>query len=482
MLKKLISKYQETPISVRASVAYAFCNIVQRCMSFITLPLFTRILTTEEYGQSSIYGSWLSILSIFISLYLGYGSFDTAMVKYEDRRNKYIASTNSICVTLAIIFLLIYFPFQNFFNKIFELPTFLMFIMALEIVGSNAFQCWSGKMRFEYKYKSVVLVTLIMSIMSPLMSYIFILSSDEKGFARILGNSVVTIAIGGFLMIQNWVKEKNVFTKEFWVYALGFNIPIIPYYLSQVVFNQSDRIMIGHIQGTDKAGIYNVAYMLAMVLNVVLNAINGSYVPWLYNSIKSNDREKNQKISCYIAIIMAVLLLAVIFATPEIIWIMAGEKYMEAIWVVPPVAMSLLLLFYTQLFVNVEFYFEEKKSIVSGTVLAAIVNIVLNAILIPVFGFVAAAYTTLVSYLIFALMHYCAYRKVMKKQNLPCDLYNEKYLVIIFLVFIVIGFAAVLFYENMIIRYGAILIGFIVLIVKRNVVIDVLIKIKNRDI
>lgn len=482
MFKKFISKYNETPVSVRASVAYAFCNIVQRCMSFITLPLFTRVLTTEEYGQSSIYSSWLSILSIVVSLYLPYGSFDTAMVKYEDRRNRYIASTNSICLTLAIIFLIIYFPLQNFFNKVFELPSFLVVVMVLEIVGSNAFQCWSGKMRFEYKYMSVVAATLLLTILSPLLSYIFILNSDEPGYARIIGNAVATIGIGFFLMIQNWVKEKNVFTKEFWVYALGFNIPLIPYYLSQVIFNQSDRIMIGHIQGTDKAGIYNVAYMLAMVLTVILNAINGSYVPWLYNSIKNGNREKNKKISCYIAVIMAVLLLAVIIVAPEIILIMAGENYMEAIWVVPPVAMSLLLLFYSQLFVNVEFYFEEKKAIVSGTVLAAIVNIVLNAILIPIFGFIAAAYTTLFSYIVFAIMHYFAYCKVMKRHDLPCDLYNEKVLVIILVIFMAIGFLFMLFYENIIIRYSIILVGFIVAFIKRKEIINVLLKVKNRDV
>ncbi len=482
MLKKIISKYSQTPVSVKASVAYTICNILQRCMSFITLPLFTRILSTEEYGQSSIFSSWLSILTIFISLYLGYGSFNTAMLKFKERRNEYLASANSICVLFAIVFMIIYLPLQKYFNLFFELPTPLIIFMILEIIAGNALQCWNGKMRFEYKYKSVIAVTLSMTVLSPIMSYILILGSDEKGYARIIGNSIVTICFGGFLLFQNWLKEHKIYTKEFWKYALGFNIPLIPYYLSQVIFNQSDRIMIGHMQGTGKAGIYNVAYTLATLLTVVLNAINNAYVPWLYERIKDDDRAKNQKVSCYIAIIMAVLLLAVIIAAPEIIFILAGKKYMDAIWVVPPVAMSLLLLFYSQMFINIEFYFEEKKSLVKGTIWAAVINIVLNALLIPVFGFVAAAYTTLISYIIFTIMHYFAYRKILVRKNIPQDLYDFRSLLIIMFAFLMIGFLMMMFYKLSFIRYIIIFVGAFILFIKRKSILKLLKQIKNRSV
>lgn len=480
MIEKLFKKYKEIPISLKASVAYTVCNILQRCMSFITLPLFTRILTTDEYGQSSVYSSWLSIVTIFISLYLGYGSFSKAMMKFEKQRDRYIASANGICVFIAVLFFIVYLPFRNQFNTFLEMPTTLVVFMIFEIIAGNALQCWNGKMRFEYKYKSVVAVTLVMSVLSPIMSYILIINSDEKGYARIIGNSIVTIAIGGFLLIQNWIKEKRIYTKEFWKYALGFNIPLIPYYLSQVVFNQSDRIMISHIQGVDKAGIYNVAYTLATVLTIVLNAINNAYVPWLYERVKNEEREKNQSVASGIAILMAVLLLGIILVAPEIIFIMAGEKYMEAIWVVPPVAMSLLLLFYSQLFVNIEFYFEDKKSLVTNTAGAAILNIVLNAMLIPVFGFVVAAYTTLASYIVFALMHYFAYCKILKARNLPKDLYNEKILLVILGVFIGIAFCFMAVYQYQIIRYLLVFVAFIVCIINRKQLINLMNKIRRK--
>lgn len=138
-------------------------------------------------------------------------------------------------------------------------------------------------------------------------------------------------------------------------------MPLLAYYLSQVIFNQSDRIMISHYCGKGKAAIYGVAYTLAMILTFVLNAINNSYVPWFYKKIKEGKEEENTKIATGISILMALMIICVVIAAPEIILIMSGKQYSEAVWIIPPVAMSLLLLFYSQLFINVQFYYEQKK-------------------------------------------------------------------------------------------------------------------------
>lgn len=481
MVKSFFKKFKTASVEVKATLSYTICNILQRCMSFITLPLFTRLLTKEEYGQTSVFQSWESILGIFISMYLAYGSFNRAMVKYEDRRDEYISSVNGIVTALGLLFLAIYIPFRNFFNGIFELPTILIICMVVHIVLSNAISCWQAKNRFEYKYKSVIAQILIMTVLSPVLSYVLICLSDHKGEAKIIGGVLAVVILGGFIYVQSIVKGKKFFNKEFWKYALGFNIPLIPYYLSQVIFNQSDKIMIDKMLGKDEVAVYGVAYNLALILNFVLNAINNSYVPWMYDKLKNGGTKKNQKIASGIAIIMAVLLLCVIIAAPEIILLMAGSAYAEAAWVVPPVAMSLLLLFYSQLFINVQFYYEAKKGMVIGTAIAAATNIVLNFLLIPILGYVAAAYTTLISYVLFAFLNYLSYRKILKKNNKEDDLYNYKALIAIALVFMGIGFGIMFLYKVPIIRYDIILLGLGMAFVFRKELMGVYHKYKNRN-
>ena len=457
-LKKAKDRWDAVPLTVKVSTSYAICSILQRCLSFITLPLFTRILTEEQYGQYAVYSSWSGILSIFLTLNLAYGSFSTAMVKYENERDAYIASVEGICLLLSGVFLMIYLPFRKYWNLIFELPSYLVVLMVFEILCNSAILFWSGKKQFEFKYKSVITLTLSLSVFSPVAAFFLVSCSEEKGYARIIGYAIVTIVIGSCVYIFNLIKGKKLYQREFWKYALQFNVPLLAYYLSQVVFNQSDRIMISHISGKDKAAFYDVAYNLAMVLTFVLNAINNAYIPWFYERLKKGEQSENKRVSCGIALLMAILLLAVIWFAPEIILIMAGEKYHKAIWVVAPVAMSLLLLFYAQLFINVEFFYEEKKLLVWASFGAALTNIVMNALLIPVWGFVAAGYTTLASYIIFVVSNYFAMKKVLDKRGMKGDAYNMQGLIGIFAVFAVCGCLGTALYAYFMIRIAVALI------------------------
>lgn len=471
-MKKIYQKWKMIPLTMKVSISYAVCSILQKCLSIITLPLFTRLLTTEQYGQYSVYTSWSAIIVIFITLNLPYGSFSTAMVKYEKDRNGYIASVQGITLLLGAVFLMIYLPLRDVLNPLFELPTPLIILMVTEIIATCSMQCWNGKQRFLYKYKAVIAITLFISIASPILAYILVVNSAEKGFARILGYALVNIIIGGALFIYNAFKGKTFFKTKYWKYALEFNIPLIMYYLSQVVFNQSDRIMISHYCGVDKAGIYSVAYTLAVLLTFVLNAINNSYVPWLYEQIKAKEYAKNKLVSVKLSILMAVLLLAVIWLAPEAIYILAGTEYYEAIWVVPPVAMSVLLLFYSQLFINIEFYFEKKKFLIGASIGSAVVNIILNAILIPVFNYYAAGYTTLFSYVLFAIANYIAVKKTLAEKKIEESLCDIKMLVIIFGVFMLLSFLAMALYQHMFVRIAMVFVAWVFAFIFRNKIIE----------
>ena len=420
MLNIIKSKWSNIPLTVKVSTSYAICSILQKCLSFITLPLFTRLLTTEQYGQYTIYSSWSGILMIFLTLNLAYGSFQTAMIKYEDKRAEYISSIQGVCILLSCLF-------------------------------------------------------------SPLLAFILVFATEEKGYARIIGYALINILVGVIIFFYNAKKGEKIYNSVFWKYALSFNIPLIAYYLSQVVFNQSDRIMISHMVGISEAAMYGVAYNLATVLSFILNSINGSYVPWMYGKIKEGNGEENKTISVMLVILIGLMILCVIWYAPEIILIMAGKQYLSATYVVAPVALSLLLLFYCQLFINVEFYFEEKKMLVYGSIGAAIINIILNYVLIPFFGFVAAGYTTLFSYVVFALSNYYTMNIVLKKRNIPDNLFNYKELLKLVIGFTIVGFLGVIIYDYLVIRIIITLFVLILLIINKNKFINTLKSIKNNE-
>ena len=413
-IKSFITKYKNIPIEVKASIYYTICSIIQKCIVLITLPLFTRLLTTTQYGEYSIYQSWMSIVIIFATLNLQYGSFDTAMIKFENDRDRYISSVQGLVTLLTLIIFIVYLLSPQFWNNVFELPTILMIAMFIEILMTTVIAFWNNKQRFIYKYKPMIMVTLFISIMSPLIGLIGVLSFQEKGIARILGNTLVYVCIGLIVYLYHIYKGKALYSKEYWKYALRFNIPLVPYYLSQMIFNQSDRIMISRMCGVDQAALYSVAYQFAVVLVFVINSINSSFVPWTYRQIKAKSYDTIKKVTNVLVIFIAIMMLSLILFGPEAIMILGGNKYLDAIWVIPPVAGSLLFLFLSQLSINVMFYFEENTYLVKGSILSAVLNIVLNFILIPILGYVSAGYTTLFSYIAFWLCNLYYMNKTCK--------------------------------------------------------------------
>lgn len=443
-IKSFIAKYKSIPVEVKASIYYTICSIIQKCIVLITLPLFTRLLSTTQYGEYSIYQSWMSIVIIFATLNLQYGSFDTAMIKFENDRDRYISSIQGLVTLLTLIIFIVYLFNPQFWNKVFELPTILMIAMFIEILMTTVVAFWNNKQRFIYKYKPMIMVTLFISIMSPLIGLIGVLSFQEKGIARILGNTLVYVCIGLIIYLYHIYKGKALYSKEYWKYALRFNIPLVPYYLSQMIFNQSDRIMISRMCGVDQAALYSVAYQFAVVLVFVINSINSSFVPWTYRQIKAKSYQAIKKVTNVLVLFIAIMMLSLILFGPEAIRILGGKKYLDAIWVIPPVAGSLLFLFLSQLSINVMFYFEENTYLVKGSILSAVLNIVLNFILIPIFGYVCAGYTTLFSYIAFWLCNLYYMNKTCKNKidnyqfNTLFDLKKIFLLAIIFVVAIIV--------------------------------------------
>ena len=121
-----------------------------------------------------------------------------------------------------------------------------------------------------------------------------------------------------------------------------------------------------------------------------------------------------------------------------------------------------VLLFYSQLFINIEFYYEEKYKLVGASILAAVVNIVLNYFGIKLFGFVAAGYTTLISYILFAGCNYFAMKKICRNKGIEDDMYDYKALVGLFTAFAAIGFVFAVLYPYRWVRLGMIAAGLIV--------------------
>ena len=116
MTRALINKYRSLSSVVKAGLWFTICNFLQKSISFITIPIFTRIMSTEEYGMYSIYSSWHSILVIFATLHLSYYVFNKGLVKFEDDRDNFVVSVQSLSVAITVGVIFVYFIFRKQIN------------------------------------------------------------------------------------------------------------------------------------------------------------------------------------------------------------------------------------------------------------------------------------------------------------------------------------------------------------------------------
>lgn len=457
IMKSLLEKYKNIPVELKCSGWYMVCNAFQNAIGFITLPVYSRILTTEQYGLYSIYLSWMNLLVVFTNLNLQHGVFHTAMMKYEKNRDRFIAAVQGLTTVFSLGWLLLYLCTSNLWNRLFQIPTWLMVVMAFEMLFFPAKDYWSTKLRFEYKYRAAVMYSIALAVINPTVCIIAVLSTEgDRGSIRVLAAALVNIAFYAVIYVRNFIKGKIFYNREYWKYALEFGAPLIIYYVAQIIFTNSDKLMIQHMEGMDKAGIYSLVYSCSVVVVFVINAINATYVPWKYQKIREKKYQRVAVVSETIAMAIGIMLIAVMLIGPEVVKLLASEEYYEAVWIMPPVIGSLFFLFLAQLSINIEFYFEDKQALVKGSVLSAVLNVILNYFAIKQWGYVAAGYTTLISFIVFAAANYYYMKKLCLKKLEGVIIYNTRNLCVMSVGFLLLMFMVLLAYPYPVLRWGGV--------------------------
>ena len=171
-------------------------------------------------------------------------------------------------------------------------------------------------------------------------------------------------------------------------------------------------------------------------------------LPFIYEKCKRNEFDKIDKASKPIILFFAVVCFAIILFAPEVIKIMATKEYYESIYVIPPIICGVFFQVQYYLYANVLFYYKKPIYVMIGSISAFIINIILNVCFIPTYGYVAAGYTTLISYLIQAIIDYIAMKKIIK-----VDIYDGKFILILSLLVVITAMFTNFIYELTIVRY-----------------------------
>lgn len=435
---------------VKAGLWYTFGNILIKGISFLTLPIFTRLLTTTDFGIYNTYIAYESIISIIISLGV-YASINNAKIDFKDDFNKYISSVCNLFVMFFVLVIIVTNIVYPLFPHSKEFDVGLTNILILHSFGSAIINYISLKYVIEMKYRLSMIIALILTLCNVFISLYLCLNvyNSQRYLGRILGSAAGVIIIGIILYVILQKDGKCIINKKYWKYALAIGLPIIPHALSLTLLSQVSRIMIKDMVGYSEVGIFSLAYTMASILSLIMNSLDSAWRPWFYKNYSAQNYSTLKRKNDYYIFIFTIVTIVLCIMMPEIIKVISSKEYWESTDVTIPLIVAVYFNFMYLFAVNKEYFHKKTIFISVGTIICVVLNVVLNYILIKLFGYKAAAYAAVISNIALFLLHDRIAKKIDKNA-----IVNQKCLFIGFIVVFAIAAVTILFENNLLIRFG----------------------------
>ncbi len=399
---------------LKAGFWYTVSNFLVKGMAFLTTPFFTRIMTSSDIGQFSNITTWITILAIVVTFELS-SSVSIARFDYKDNLNEYISSNLILGTIITGAFYVIILIFHNYFESLFDFNFEILNIVFIYLLVYPAIQMFQMEKQIKYAYLPIIIVSLGSTLLATCCSFVGVFIFPNQLVGRVAGYYFPMIAFGIGLYIYLLSRGKRINTK-YWGYGLKVSLPLIFHLLAAYLLTASDRLMITRFISREATAYYSVAYSCGMVVSLLWSSLNGAWSPWAYQMMDLKDYNQLKKKSKIYSLFFLYIVLLFVLIGPDVLLLMGGSEYMQAVYVIPAVSAGYIFQFLYSFFVNIEFYSKKQVLISIGTIIAAIINIVLNLLFIPKFGYLAAAYTTLAGYICLFLIH-LFFVKILKKSN-----------------------------------------------------------------
>lgn len=416
---------------------YLIGDFFQVGLSFLTVPIFTRLLLPSEYGILAIFTSVISIFTVI----LGLNSAAAIGRRYYEEDSEFSEFLGTILVSIAVFnigLIVIFYIGKDFLASFFSIDGDLFF---LAIVAS----CFGLFCQMELFYLNVsqqsqryIAISVVRNGLMVLAAIIWVYLLPSNRYLGKVYSQLLVMGIGAGLSIYTLANiSKFDFKVEHIRYALAIGIPLIPHVLAGFVLAQFDRVIINQLIGSYETGLYSFAYNVGTVMNVLTMAMNKAWLPILYEKLSKNAYSEIQQLAEQYAKIIFFGALGLIFFSQEIVYIMASESYFKALDIIPVVILSYVMIFLYTLFANYSFYKKKNALISLFTLIAGGSNIGLNYLLIPYYGYGAAAWTTLISFVLLFFLHYAGARFILEERTirLPGILSDFSVMVIAVLIF-----------------------------------------------
>lgn len=379
-----------------------FTKVIQ----YFLLPLYTNYLSTDEYGTFELFSTIITLLLPIVYLQIEQGCFRFLI----DRRRKIeeskkVISTSFFFITLINIIVIIIFCFISPLIK-----NEYKWLVLINLVINSFFALFTQISRGLGKNKLYSISGVVNAITTIIFNILFLvflkLKVDGMLYGTIIGYIFCIIYLFKKLNLNKFISRKKV-DKDILKRIINYSIPMIPNSISWWIFSSSDRIIVSAMIGLSATGILSVAYKLSNIIIVVYNVFNMSLTESIALNINDSDVDEYfNNIYNTIGNFFVSLGTIIIAFLPFIFHILINKNYNSAYGLIPIAIVATEFQVFVGMLGTIYVAKNSTRSIAITSICAAIINFIIDIILIPYIGIYAAVVSTIISYFVLYVYRY----------------------------------------------------------------------------
>ena len=290
-MKSIWNKFKNMPESVKATLVFAIASFATSGINYLTTPIFTRLLTNEEYGAVSMYNSCYAIVRVIASMTLIFpGILNVGLYEHSENRWKYLSSMLGVTTATTAVLSVLYAVFPAVFQNLLGLDNSLMILMLLSCFALPATTFWTMKQKYEYRYQVTFFVSVGSAVLAQAVAVAAVMAADgHLDQVRLWSAGIVNMAVG-LVLFAYILKQGRAFVDiPLWKKTLVVAIPLIPHYVSGELLSSINQIMIGNMVGKAEAGIYSLAAVLSAIGILLWRALTVMFNPFVNAKLGSRE-------------------------------------------------------------------------------------------------------------------------------------------------------------------------------------------------
>lgn len=393
------------PKLIKSSSVYMFFYGVSAFIPFLLLPILTRYLGSEAYGRIAMF----NLLVMFLTPLIRFELQEALKREYVNDKTdftSYLATATIFSSLVLLFFVAIWGVTQVFVDSLFGLSTFWLGLILLVAFGKAQWTNFISLMQIQDKVLFCGLTGLGITVFtfSATVYLVVFKEFDWQGrlWPELIIHFLILTPITLYMYKRTFSMRWNFDTKKL-KEMLAFSLPLVPVAMGSYLMMTADRIFLTNMEGLGIVGLYSVAVQISSVIGLLVSSFRPSWEVWVYRNL-GNITESGMKktvIAMYgYGVFLLLIALSVIFIVPFVLPLLVGEEFLLSEIYMPWLILAGVMLgFYTWM-APFMLYIKKTKTLNYIIIFIAILNCVLNYILIKIFGSIGAAQATFISYFV----------------------------------------------------------------------------------